>query len=219
MRATAVIPIKRFSAAKQRLAPGMEAADRAILAEAMLADVLAALRRSTEIERVIVVSDEPGAAALAEAAGAEVIEDPADAGHSEATMLGVAAALAGGASCAALLAGDCPLLDPAELDTALAAVGGPSVTVIADRHGTGTNGLLLSPPDAIRPSFGPGSCERHLGIAADAGVPAKVTEAIPSMGLDLDTPDDLGALRQWLGRDPGAAPRTAEALLTLAEVS
>ncbi len=34
-----------------------------------------------------------------------------------------------------------------------------------DRHGTGTNGLLLTPPDAIAPSFGPGSCERHRALA------------------------------------------------------
>ena len=41
--------------------------------------------------------------------------------------------------------------------------------VIPDRHGTGTNGLLMSPADAIGPAFGPGSCDRHLDRAARAG--------------------------------------------------
>ncbi len=35
------------------------------------------------------------------------------------------------------------------------------MTIVPDRHGTGTNALLLAPPQAIAPAFGPGSCERH----------------------------------------------------------
>lgn len=217
MKATAIVPVKRFDAAKQRL--GAADAARATLAEAMLADVLTALGRSERLERLILVSGEPIAVALAEAAGAEVIGDSSEAGHSEAAMLGVAAALAAGSSCVALLPGDCPMLDPAELDSALAALAGPSVTVIADRHGTGTNGLLLAPPDAIAPSFGPGSCARHLDLAAAAGVPAILSDAIPSIRFDLDTPADLAVLRERLGRDPGVAPRTAAALRLLAGAS
>ena len=40
MHATAVVPIKRFGAAKQRLSDALEPADRALLAAAMAADVL-----------------------------------------------------------------------------------------------------------------------------------------------------------------------------------
>lgn len=177
----------------------------------MLRDVLAALGECGELDRVVVVSGEPVAAAAAADAGVELIEDPDDAGHSEAALLGVATALAGGAKCAALLPGDCPLLSPAELDQALRAVEPGSVGVIPDRHGAGTNGLLLAPPDAIRPAFGPGSCERHLGLARDAGMGPRVVE-IPSLGLDLDTPEDLEELMRTLRADPALAPATASAL-------
>src|SRR5690242_5229640 len=92
----------------------------------------------------------------------EVLRDPADQGHSEAATLGIVRARALGADCAALLPGDCPLLDPSELDSALDRVAAGRVGVVPDRHGEGTNALLLAPPDAIGPAFGPGSRSRHL---------------------------------------------------------
>ena len=168
---------------------------------------------------MIVVSGEPEVAALAAKAGVEIVEDPADAGHSEAAMIGVAAAEAKGAAAVALLPGDCPLLDPAELDRALAALQPNSVGVVPDRHGAGTNGLLISPPSAIDPAFGPGSRERHLQLAEQAGVSATVAE-MPSMGLDLDTGEDLIELRAAARRrrprsrpedDGGAGALTADA--------
>ena len=95
----------------------------------------------------------------------EVLQDPRDPGHSEAATLGIVRAKALGAECVALLPGDCPLLDPSEVDAALGRMETGRVAVVPDRHGTGTNGLLMAPPDAIGPAFGPGSCERHLDRA------------------------------------------------------
>ena len=69
---------------------------------------------------MIVVSGEPAAVTAAREAGAETLDDPSDTGHSHAAMLGVDAAMAAGAGRVALLPGDCPLLDPDELDQALA---------------------------------------------------------------------------------------------------
>ena len=88
-----------------------------------------------------------------------------------------------------LLPGDCPLLDSVELDRELDAQA-PGVAVIPDRHGTGTNGLILSPPDAIVPAFGPGSRDRHLELARSAGVRCRIA-TVHSMALDLDTGEDL----------------------------
>ena len=110
-----------------------------------------------------------------------------------------------------MLPGDCPLLDPAELDDAISRVAPGRVAIVPDRHGTGTNALLIAPPEAIAPSFGPDSRRRHESLARDAGVRVAV-EALPSLGLDLDTPDDLEALRAELRADPTRAPRTAAAL-------
>lgn len=218
MRATAIVPIKRFGAAKSRLGEVLDRGDRNRLVEAMLADVLAELGRSIQLERTIVVSGEPAAARAAEMATAALLPDPDDAGHSEAAARGVRAALAASVDCVALLPGDCPLLRAAELDEALAALGPPVAVVIPDRHGSGTNGLLLSPPDAITPAFGPGSRERHLDLARRARVEARVAE-IPSLALDLDTADDLRELNRRLRAGPDLAPQTAQTLESLSSWS
>ena len=210
MRATAVVPVKRFAVAKSRLATGVEETRKPDLVAAMVADVLEAISEARLVERTIVVSQEPLAAELAAAAGADLLSDFEDSSHSAAALAGIAAAEAAGAGCVALLPGDCPLLDPRELDKMLTGVPDRYVAVIPDRHGTGTNALVLAPPDAIEPSFGEGSRERHVAAARAAGVPYGVEE-LPSLGLDLDTPADIVALTMRVEMR-GGAKRTAKAL-------
>jgi 2-phospho-L-lactate/phosphoenolpyruvate guanylyltransferase len=215
--ATAIIPVKRFSGAKQRLFEALDRRQRVALVGGMLTDVLAAVAQAGRVERVIVVTGERRAEriALAQAHRApmelEILRDPKDLGHSEAATIGIVRAKALGAECAVLLPGDCPLLDPAELDAALARARTGRVAVVPDRHGTGTNALVLAPPDAIGPAFGPGSCTRHAERARRAGHTVEV-EPLESLGLDLDTRADLDALVDVLGQDPARAPATAAAL-------
>ena len=188
MSTVAVLPIKRFDAAKQRL--GRE--DRAALMRAMAIRVLAALEDAA-VDARVVVTDDPAVAALAAEHGAEVVAEPGLLGHSAAAALGVEHARAGGADRVLLLAGDCPLLTSADLDALLERHAGEGVVVLADRHGTGTNGLLLTPPGAITPAFGSGSRIRHDRLAAEAGLPS-VVEPVPAFALDVDTVDDPAAV-------------------------
>jgi 2-phospho-L-lactate/phosphoenolpyruvate guanylyltransferase len=211
LKATAVLPVKRLGAAKQRLAAGLDAERRRELAGAMVADVLEAIAAARAIERIIVVSGDPVAQELAADAGAEVVPDPEDAGHVEAALAGIARAEVEGADQVVLLAGDCPLLDPRELDRLLTAVPDRYVGIVPDRHGTGTNALLLSPPTAIIPAFGEGSKARHVEAARQAGIPFTL-EQLPSIELDLDTPGDVIALTRELGKGSKRARRTAKAL-------
>jgi 2-phospho-L-lactate guanylyltransferase len=207
----AVLPVKRFDDAKQRLAAGIDAGRRRELAGAMVADVLEAIGQARGIDRLIVVSGDPIAQELASKAHAEIVPDPEDAGHVEAALAGIARAEVEGAKRVVLLAGDCPLLDPRELDRLLTGVPDSYVGIVPDRHGSGTNALLLSPPDAIVPAFGEGSRERHVEAARQAGVPFGIEE-LPSIELDLDTPADVIALTRELAKQPKRARRTAKAL-------
>ncbi|MCO5316671.1 MAG: 2-phospho-L-lactate guanylyltransferase [Solirubrobacterales bacterium] len=193
MSAFAVITIKRFDRAKQRLADSVAPDQRQRLAEAMFSDVLEAVKLARMLTGIVVVTGEPKAAGVAAEAGAQVVEDPVDGGHSEAATRGLRRAIDLGADRVILLPGDCPLLDPRELDRLFTGMPSPWVAVVPDRHGTGTNALALAPPDAIIPAFGEGSCERHLGLAREAGIPAS-REELASLALDLDTPADLVAL-------------------------
>jgi 2-phospho-L-lactate guanylyltransferase len=210
-RATAVLPVKRFDAAKQRLGAGIDEERRRALVAAMLRDVLEGIAEARMIERTIVVSGEPAAQEIARRQGADSVEDPSDEGQPEAALIGIAQAQAGGASCVVLVAGDCPLLDPRDLDRLLTAVPDPYVAIVPDRHGTGTNALLLRPPNAIRPAFGERSRERHLEAARSAGLPHGL-ERLQSLALDLDTPADMIALTREIESGRGRAPHTAKAL-------
>ncbi|MGE5407950.1 MAG: 2-phospho-L-lactate guanylyltransferase [Syntrophothermus sp.] len=211
MNATAVIPVKRFDDAKRRLATGLGPEQRRRLMAAMVEDVLEAIPLARSIERTIVVTGDRRAEELAADCGAEVVPDPGHTGHVQAALAGIARAEVEGAGCVALLPGDCPLLDPRELDGLLAGLPTPFVAIVPDRHGTGTNALVLNPPGAIVPAFGEGSCARHVELARAAGIPFEVAE-VASLGLDLDTPADLVALTRELTARPGRARRTARVL-------
>jgi 2-phospho-L-lactate guanylyltransferase len=211
LKATAIIPVKRFGEAKQRLAAGIEDQRREALVAAMLEDVLEAIGEARSIERTIVVTDEPGAAEGASRRGAAVVPDVAEGGHPAAALAGIARAEELDAGCVALLPGDCPLISPRELDRLLTGVPPSYVAIVPDRHGTGTNALVLAPPDAIAPAFGEGSRARHVADARARGVPFAVEE-LPSLALDLDTPADIVALTRELEAQPGRARHTAKAL-------
>jgi 2-phospho-L-lactate guanylyltransferase len=212
VKATAIVPVKRFAEAKRRLAAGLDDERRAALVAAMLEDTLEAIAAARSIERTIVVSGDPRAQEIVVAAGtAEVLPDPADEGHVVAALAGIARAEVEDAECVVLLPGDCPLLDPREIDSLLTGVPSSYVAIVPDRHGTGTNALVLAPPGAIEPAFGEDSRERHVAAARDAGVPYAVEE-LPSLALDLDTPADVVALTRVLEEDRGLARHTAKAL-------
>jgi 2-phospho-L-lactate guanylyltransferase len=221
VRTAAILPVKRFTRAKQRLAVSVAEELREDLVRAMVGDVLAALSETASIERTIVVTCEDSIAAAARRPGVLVVGDTAEESQSAAVAIGIAQALVEKFERVLCVPGDCPALDPTELDSLLRSSDDdgdtdvptmrPAVTIVPDRHGTGTNGLLLTPPNAIAPSFGPGSCERHLALAREAGAICRV-ERLSSLLLDIDTGADLAALRERLSAAPTGAPRTRAVL-------
>lgn len=207
--------MKSFAAAKQRLAESLGAGSRQALAQAMFRDVLTTLRRTPELDEVAVVTADLEAEAAASGRGVRVLRDTAQAGQSEAALIGIRHALSEGFDRAALVPGDTPLLQPEELAALIATT--PGVTIVPDRHGTGTNALVLSPADAIEPSFGPGSFARHLAAAEAAGAEHRV-EQVPALALDVDTPADLAQLAAELDLRRGQAPSTRGVLRQLDRV-
>jgi 2-phospho-L-lactate guanylyltransferase len=212
MRTLAILPVKSFGAAKQRLAPALGSGSRQALAQAMFADVLTSLRKVAGLDSVVVVTADPVADAAARGQRVLLLRDTAQTGQSAAASIGISYALEEGFERVLLVPGDTPLLDPGELAELLASPR--PVSIVPDRHGTGTNALVLAPPDAIWPSFGPGSLERHVAAAEAAGVSYGVEE-VPTLMLDVDTGDDLTALIGALAERRGQAPSTRGALRQL----
>lgn len=216
MSTLAILPVKRFELAKQRLSADLEPALRLRLAEAMVSDVLVALAACESITQTLVVTNEPRVRELAAEHEARAVPDPHETGQSPAVQIGIELALDERFRRVLLVPGDCPALDPAELEQLLASASPPpSMVIVPDRHGTGTNALLLDPPNAIYPTFGPGSFRRHRDRAFAVGAEAHVRQ-LPSLLLDVDTPRDLQALREALDARPGHASMTRAVLSGLA---
>lgn len=212
----AILPVKRFLGAKARLGGDISVGTRRALAESMVTDVLMALRRTDAVDSVFVVTSEPTADAIGRGYGATVLVDDVEDGQTAATLIGIGHAIEQGAGRVLLVPGDCPALDPRELGELLERpLVDPSVTIVPDRHGTGTNALVLTPPDIIEPSFGPDSRARHEQLAQEAGVPCDVAH-VETLAIDVDTAEDLEVLRQALANRRGGAAHTRGMLSRLA---
>lgn len=193
-RLVAIVPIRALEGAKSRLGGVLDAEERQDLVKLLLERTLAAADLVPEIEAVLVVSPDPAILALAARHGAQVLEQRS-AGLNEGLTEAVTAALALGATAVLILAGDLPSVSDTSIGeiVATAAAAIPKaraiVVVVPDRHGGGTNALLLSPPDAIRFAFGSESRAAHQAAARAAG--ALSLELDGPLSLDLDLPEDL----------------------------
>ena len=206
----AVLPVKRWDAAKQRLAEDFGKGTRRALVEAMVTDVLIALRRSKKVDLTLVITREPGVEALAHGYDADTVArhrggDPQRGGRARRP-----AARSSAAPAASLLVpGDCPALDPKEVDALLArrVAEEGEVVIVPDRHGTGTNALLLTPPQVIEPAFGPGSRERHERLAR-GGRARRASSRRSARSCSTSTPPTTS---RWCARRSArawATPRT-----------
>ncbi|MGH2408104.1 MAG: 2-phospho-L-lactate guanylyltransferase, partial [Candidatus Limnocylindrales bacterium] len=192
-----VVPIRALGGGKRRLGPVLDESDRERLVIGLLRRTLAVLATWPGAAAVHVVSPDPAVAPIALAAGAHPLAQVRG-GLNEGIALARDAALAADATAMLVIPGDLPLLGVEVLealadaaDAAVAAGSGHAVVVIAPADArTGTNALLVSPPDAIEPGFGPGSLERHLREAEAAGASTQLV-VDPTLGFDLDTPEDL----------------------------
>jgi 2-phospho-L-lactate guanylyltransferase len=216
MRTLAIVPIKSFEVAKQRLSKTLASGGRRSLVQAMFSDVLGALKRTEGIEAIAVVTGDVSARSTAVGDRIVVLEDDRNAGQSAATEIGIRYAAEQGFDRVLLVPGDTPLLKPPDLEDLLQRCerDGIGLAIVPDRHGTGTNGLLIAPPGSFDPSFGPGSFERHMEQARSRELEFRV-EALPSLEHDVDTPGDLAALWTVVDESRRGAQRTRGALTQL----
>jgi 2-phospho-L-lactate guanylyltransferase len=192
-----LLPVKRLSEAKQRLATIFGPSQRLALAEALLTDALD-LCSSADLFEWWVISDDPRVLALAEERGFRSVKDEGT-GLNAAVELGVKAALAGGASSVTVVPADVPLAWRGDLEDLLDTGATSDVVVVPSGADGGTNGLYLSPPDLLAPRFGPLSLQAHLKAAEENGHRCSVL-SLPRLALDIDGPEDVDEL---LSKPPG----------------
>lgn len=187
----AIVPVKRFCEAKQRLAPHLGAEFRIGLATAMLGDVLGCLRDVPELSGVLVVTGDDEAAALARAHGADVLPEPVPGGHNAAVNHAVRHLAGRTTEGVLVLPGDVPGMTPAEVSALLHRHGaGRALSIVPARDRDGSNAILATPADLLTFSYGPGSFLRHMEAARSGGVTPAVRH-FPGIALDIDTMEDM----------------------------
>jgi 2-phospho-L-lactate guanylyltransferase len=203
-RVWAVVPAKPLGQAKSRLAGVLSGAERRALSAYLLRHVLAAVIAAVGAAHTVVVSRDSTVLALARRLRARPLRERGAGDLNRALGQGAAHAARSGADAVLLVFGDLPLLQPRELAAMVAATRRTRHVVAApDRAGTGTNALLVAPPDAISFRFGTRSLARHRRAALRRRCGWRVARA-PGLEFDVDRPTDYRALvgmlhsRPWL---------------------
>jgi 2-phospho-L-lactate guanylyltransferase len=188
----AVVPVKDTRDAKQRLAGRLPQSHRSALALAMLEDVLEALAATRGLAGIILVTVDRAAREVAERYGAKISEDRATESHTAAVM-GAARALATRSEAMLTIPGDVPLVTSVEIERVIATHRrGHRFVIVPARDELGSNTILAAPADAVPLRFGDNSFFPHLAAARACGIEPAVLP-LPGIGLDIDTPEDLGA--------------------------
>lgn len=187
-----IVPHRGLAAAKTRLAPVLDDAERESLARRLLEQVLRVAREACG--DVVVITPSEALEPLVSAAGARLVVQRGM-GLNEGLEQARREAIAEGVTTLVILHGDLPNLVTDDVAALVEEIPGtPGVTIAPDRAGTGTNGLALRPPDAIGLRFGVGSLAAHVADAEAAGVPLAEVHR-PGLAFDLDTPADLA---RWI---------------------
>ena len=188
------MPVKALDRAKRRLSSVLADQARQRLVLTMLEDVLAAVTGVESDIGVVVVTPDARVAALARSRGVTVVPEPGAGELNAAIAAGIAYASERGAGQALILPADVPLATPEELRCLIQSRGAqPGVTLAPSHDSNGTNGLLLAPPDAIAPCYGPGSYLQHLSQAMARRVDVNVVH-LAGLARDIDEPADLAVL-------------------------
>ena len=178
VRAAVLVPIKAFAGAKGRLDGVLTPEARAALAMELAAVVLAA----AEPLPAWVVCDDDEVAAFAAARGAGVVRQRG-AGLNAAVAEGVAHLAALGVERVVVAHADLP--HATELSPL---AGGVGVVLVPDRHGDGTNVLVVPSGVGFGFHYGPGSFAAHQAEAARLGLPVRVVHDA-DLAWDVDNPE------------------------------
>ncbi|THA24314.1 2-phospho-L-lactate guanylyltransferase [Streptomyces sp. RKND-216] len=213
-----VMPLKPLARAKSRLGATAGDAVRPGLALAFAQDTVSAALACPAVRGVVVVTDDPRAAAELAALGADTVPDAPGRGLNAALAHGAQAVRSGPGGAripVAALGADLPALRPEELGRVLDAAAAHPRAFLADAAGMGTTLLAARPGSPLAPAFGGPSRRRHLASGAvELDAAALDGREVASVRRDVDTAEDLRvALRLGVGRHTAA--RTGPATRTL----
>lgn len=191
----AIVPVKPLRRGKSRLAGALSEDERTELNRTLLQHTLKTLSELKELEEVLVISRDPQALTIARNYGARTVREDGQPELNTALKRATVIAQVYATRGVLVLPADLPLISHDDVVALIERAGEPPVVVIApDRHEKGTNALLISPSGLIEYDFGENSFQRHCELVRKAGARLEIIN-LPSLGLDLDVPEDLELIR------------------------
>lgn len=204
-----IVPVKGSDAGKSRLqvSPSL----RARYAEAMAADTLGAVRACSLVREVVaLVASQPDRPVLYSADRLLVQPPGLQLNDAVTWALDVVPADEETAGTAVVVA-DLPALRTSELGRVLAEAEVHDLSIVADRHGSGTTLVAAGAGSLLVTRFGPDSARQHVDAGATRLDERLAVEPIAGLRCDVDTVEDLVEARS-LGL--GAATQALEAGLS-----
>jgi len=201
VRLAVLVPVKRFTAAKGRLAGVLSDNDRARLAEWLATRVLDVV---SELPTFVACDDEQ-VARWAESRGAQVLWT---------SELGLNGAVDDGVEQITAMDFDHVVVSHADLgrpDSLVSVARSGYITLVPDQWRDGTNVMAFPTMSPLSASYGGGSFARHLEQAEALG--SVEVRDDPHLSLDIDTADDLAhplireVLPEWLPTIPANPTR------------
>jgi len=197
----AIVPVKPLRRGKSRLAGTLSDDERTELNRMLLERTLTMLSDLEEVQRILVVSRDPHALAIARSQGARTMREDGQPQLNRALQCATTVAQAHSARSVLVLPADLPLVTREDLRTLIGRATEPPVVVIApDRRERGTNALLMSPAGLIDYDFGENSFGRHCARAREIGARLEIVN-LPTLGLDLDLPEDLDLIKNLVTQE------------------
>jgi|SRR6185503_2461462 len=191
----AIVPVKPLRRGKSRLSGILTEDERADLNRTLLQHTLQILSELKEMDEVLVVSRDPQVLTIARNYGARTVREDGQPELNTALKRATVIAQVYATRGVLVLPADLPLISREDALALVERATDPPVVVIApDRHGKGTNALLISPAGLIEYDFGENSFQRHCDLVKKAGARLEVVN-LPSLGLDLDSPEDYEIIK------------------------
>jgi 2-phospho-L-lactate guanylyltransferase len=191
-----LLPVKDLRQAKQRLVPFLNPEERFALAQAMLADMIRAVRGVRQADKIFVVTNYAPAMQAARQNGWELLREDRQISESFSVDYASIQCAKRGVTALLRLPLDVPLVQSSDIDELLAIeCAAPALVIVPSRDVTGTNAILRTPPTLFPSHFGSGSFTKHCAEAhrADAQI---IIRRNARLEMDVDDEADLRALAQ-----------------------
>jgi len=188
LKTSVIIPVKTFQKSKTRLQLSEDKTRE--LCKLLLEEVIKTVSESNIIDEIVVVTNEEQISEIIEKYACKKIQDDEETSVNNAVELAENYLLENGFTHSIVLPLDVPFFYAEDLDNLLKFSSKNSVLIIPSRHFDGTNALVRTPIDVMKPRYDEGNYSFQIESAKDFDVKISVGLIFRLM-LDIDNIEDF----------------------------